>query len=271
MPPELFKVNANNIVGGAGRLLTAPYGVKLPEKIADVMNLETYELVAPWDDLGATQEGITVSRSYEEEGTEVDQVQGEIETSITKWEHALSTLLAENTIKNRQLALIGSKIIETAPKYGTAVKSANALAAGASLIALATAPGAEFKAGSYLKVGNETQKIAQISGNTLILEGTLATAYTTAADVMPLKELGSKRIGYGTVSTAPLISVVLISKKKDGTLAMLVIPKAKVSGESKEQKWSKEKRTLPLALKAFAQDNMPSDSNVYYEIEETLI
>ncbi|MGR5963129.1 hypothetical protein ACT7DN_30295 [Bacillus paranthracis] len=31
---------------------------------------------------------------------------------------------------------------------------------------------------------------------------------------MPLKELGSKRIGYGTVSTAPFITVVLISKKE---------------------------------------------------------
>ncbi|MCC2483728.1 hypothetical protein LKM01_18040 [Bacillus pacificus] len=270
MTAELFKVNANNIVGGAGRLITAPYGVKLPDKISEVMSLETYDLTAPWKDLGATQEGITVSRSYEEEGTEVDQVQGEVETSITKWEHTLATLLAENTIENRQLTLIGSKIVETAPKYGTAVKSANALAAGASLIALATAPGTDFKAGSYLKIGSETQKIAQISGNTLILDGTLEKAYETSADVLPLKELGSKRIGYGTVSTAPFITVVLISKKKDGTLAMLVIPKAKVSGESKEQKWSKEKRTLPFALKAFAQDNMPTDSNVYYEIEETL-
>ncbi|MED1406516.1 hypothetical protein P4U07_27780 [Bacillus mycoides] len=267
---ELFKVNANNIIGGAGRLIAAPYGVKFPDSISEVMNTATFELTGPWEDLGATKEGITVSRSYEEEGTEVDQVQGEVETTITKWEHAIATQLAENTVKNRQLALIGSKIIEKAPKYGVAVRTTGVLATGASIITFGAAPGSDFKVGGYVKIGNETFKIASITGNTVIIDGTVTTSYETGTNVLPVKELGSKRIGYGTVTEAPIKTIALISKKKDGTLSMAVFYKTKVSGDSKEQTWSKEKRMLPLSLKAFAQDTVYSDSNVYYELEEVL-
>lgn len=90
-----------------------------------------------------------------------------------------------------------------------------------------------------MKIGNETFKIASITGNTVIIDGTVTTSYETGTNVLPVKELGSKRIGYGTVTEAPIKTIALISKKKDGTLSMAVFYKTKVSGDSKEQTWSK--------------------------------
>ncbi|MBD0788990.1 hypothetical protein HUO09_22030, partial [Vibrio sp. Y2-5] len=172
---------------------------------------------------------------------------------------------------NRQLALIGGAIIQKAPKYGTAVKLKGELAVGATIITLATAAGADFKVGGFLKIGSETKKIVSVSGSTITIDTGISTAATVETDVTPVTALGTKRIGYGTVSDAPMRSAALISKhEKTGALTVVVFRKVKVSGESKEQTWGKEKRTLPLSLKAFAEGNVATQENVYYEIEQVI-
>ncbi|MGQ7108340.1 phage tail tube protein [Bacillus cereus group sp. Bce041] len=268
---ELFKVDSTKIVGGPGRLVTAAYGTKLPESIEDLIDPTTYVLKAGWEDVGATQEGIKVTRSYDEEETEVDQIQGPAETTITKWSHDVSTLLAENSIENRKLALIGGAIIQSSPKFGTPVKTKGALGIGATIITLEVAVGADFKVGGFLKIGNETKKIVATSGSSITVETGISAAAEEGADVTPIIALGTKRIGYGTVSDAPMRSAALISKhEKTGALTIVVLRKVKVSGESKEQTWGKEKRTIPLSLKAFAESNVATEENVYYEIEQVI-
>lgn len=265
---NLYKVNASNIIGGAGRLAWAPYGTPAPTKISDVMDTSTYELKSSWADVGGTTEGIAVTRGFETEDFEIDQVKGAVDTEITNWTHNISTQLAENTVENRQLALIGSPIIETPPELGTSVDSSGELAVNATIVTFAAAPGVDFKEGGYLKIGNEVLKINKISGNSIYLAEPLKQAQTTGAKVYPVKALGSKRIGYGSVGSVPEITIVNISQKKDGSLYMAVFRKCKVSGDEKTQTFSKAKRVLPLGLQAFAVEGVPENENVYYEIEE---
>ncbi|HDX9607396.1 TPA: hypothetical protein ROY11_004535, partial [Bacillus cereus] len=188
-----------------------------------------------------------------------------------KWSHDVSTLLAENSIENRKLALIGGAIVQSTPKFGTPVKTKGALGIGATIITLAVAVGADFKVGGFLKIGNETKKIVATSGSSITVETGISVAAEEGADVTPILALGTKRIGYGTVSDAPMRSAALISKhEKTGALTIVVLRKVKVSGESKEQTWGKEKRTIPLSLKAFAESNVATEENVYYEIEQVI-
>jgi hypothetical protein len=263
---ELYNINSSEIVGGPGRLVWAPYGTPSPTKISDVMDLETYELKAPWKDLGATTDGIAISRGFDTEGFEVDQKLGNVDEDITAWTHSLSTNLAQNSLENRQLALVGSPIEETPPVLGTATTLSNAVTVGATILNVTSAT--DFRQGAFLKIGDELIKISSISANSLKLEKPVKNAYESAAEVTPVTELGTRRIGYGTPSEVPLIMPALISQKKDGTLYMAVIRKAKVTGDDKEQTFGKEKRTLPFARSAFPEDGVSEDENVYYEIEQ---
>lgn len=265
---DIYKVNSENIIGGPGRLVWAPHGTTAPTKISDVMDLTSpFDLKGPWKDLGATNDGIEISRSFSTEDFEVDQYVGAVEEYVSSWEHALSTQLAENTLENRQLALIGGPIIETPPTLGTATKLTGNAVEGATVLSLTAATG--FTEGGWAKVGSQIVKISKISGNSLYLADPIKVAATANSDVFPVTELGTKRIGYGTASNVPMIMIALISQKKDGSLYMAVFRKCKVSGDDKTQKFSKEKRMLPLALKAFPEDGVPIEENVYYEIEET--
>ncbi|HHB1944475.1 TPA: hypothetical protein ACOQ5T_004255 [Bacillus cereus] len=265
---NLYKVNASNIIGGAGRLVWVPYGTPAPTKISDVMDTSTFELKPSWKDVGATTEGIEVTRGFETEDFEVDQVKGAIDTEITNWTHNINTQLAENTVENRQLALIGSPIIETPPELGTSVDSSGEVGVNGTIVTFAAAPGADFKEGGYLKIGTEVIKINKNSGNSIYLAEPVKKAQPTGTKVYPVKSLGSKRIGYGAVGNVPEIMLANISQKKDGSLYMAVFRKCKVSGDEKTQTFSKAKRVLPLGLQAFAVEGVADNENVYYEIEE---
>lgn len=265
---DIYKVNSSNIIGGPGRLVWAPYGTTVPTKISDVMSTSSpFALTAPWKDLGATQDGIEMTRGFDTEDFEVDQVVGVLDQEVTGWSHSLKTNLAENTVENRQLALIGGPIVESAPTLGIATTASAASGAGATIIQVASVSG--FAEGGWLKVGTEIIRISKISGTSIYLEEPLKNAVESAASVTPVTALGSKRIGYGTVSNIPLIMIANISQKKDGTLTMAVFRKVKVSGDEKSQKFEKNKRLLPLALIAFPDETAPVEENVYFEIEET--
>jgi hypothetical protein len=265
---DIYKVNSSNIVGGPGRLVVKDYDGTFPDTISDVMStVSPYDLQAGWSDLGATNDGITTSRGFDTEDFEVDQVSGAVDSDITSWEHTLETNLAENTVENRKLALIGGAIIETPPVLGTATALTAATAVGATIVSVTSAAG--ITQGSWVDIGGEVRKVSRVEGNTLYLDSGLSETHATTDSVSPITELGTKRIGYGTVNDIPFKTYALISQKKDGTLYMCVIRKAKVSGDGKEQTYSKEKRLLPLQLIAYPEDNVNADENVYYEIEQT--
>ncbi|MGG1571595.1 hypothetical protein [Fictibacillus sp. NRS-1165] len=265
---DIYKVNSNNIVGGPGRLVVADFGIPYPNTIEDVMNLtEPYDLKPGWSDLGATSDGIATSRGFDVEGFEVDQLPGEVDSDITAWTHTLETTLAENTLENRQLALIGAPIIETPSVLGTATTTTGDVAAGATIVPVTSVAG--ITPGSYVDVDGETRKVSRVEGTSIYLETSLAEAHVTGATVSPITTLGTRRIGYGTPNEVPFKTYALISQKKDGTLYMAVFRKAKVSGDDKEQTFGKEKRLLPLQLVAYPDSSAPQEENVYYEIEQT--
>lgn len=270
---DIYKVNSDKIIGGPGRLVVKDYDGTFPDTISEVMDISApYDLKAGWKDLGATTDGITTSRSFDTEDFEVDQQVGAVDTEISSWEHTLETTLAENTVENRQLAMIGGTIIETTSTYGTETTISNALTNGSTIIKVASAAG--IQVGSFVLIEEmenvETKKVAAVNSNTITLDSPITKTYTTAATVTPITELGYKRIGFGTVNFIPFKTYALISQKKDGSLVMAVIRKAKVSGDAKEQVYGKEKRTIPLALSAFPVDGVPGEENVYYELEQVM-
>lgn len=271
MAPDIHKVNSENFVGGPGRLVVADLHVAAPTRISDVMDTSSpFELKAEWRDLGATSEGIAISRGFTTEDFEVDQVMGAADTEVTSYAHSLTTSLAENTLVNRQLALVGGEIIETTAEIGTTQALAGALAAGAKIITLTT-PDADFKVGGWVEfTGGELKKIASVNEGTVVLETGVEKAYEITDSVSPVLALPTKRIGYGTKRDVPYHRYALISQKKDGSLYMAVIRKVQVTGDDKEQSFNKNKRLLPLSLTAFPEDGVADDENVYYEIEESI-
>lgn len=268
---DIFNVNSKNFVGGPGRLVVADMSIEAPEAISDVMSTTApYNLTTGWRDLGATSEGIAISRGFETEDFMVDQVMGAADTDVTGYNHTLSTNLAENTVENRKLALVGGQIIETAAAVGTEQALAGALAAGALKVTLTTED-PQFKPGGWIQLaGGELKKIASVNGASIGLEVGVEKPYTAGDTVAPVISLPTKRIGYGTDGNIPEKRYALISRRKDGTLYMAVIRKAKVTGDDKEQSFSKEKRLLPLSLAAYPEDGAPQSENVYYEIEESI-
>ncbi|MEH7114509.1 hypothetical protein V7124_19410 [Neobacillus niacini] len=266
---DIYSVNAENIVGGPGRLVVKPWDGTYPETIGEVMSLSSpFSLTGGYWDLGATVEGITINRAFETEDFTVDQVSSPVETSITGWTHNLTTSLAENTVENRQVALIGGTIIETDPVIGTSTTTVSMTAMNGTLLNLTDA--SAFTVGGYLEVSGETYRIASISGNTVTLERGVTSEIAASASVSPITELGTRRIGYGTVNDVPFYTYALISQKKDGSLYMAVFRKCKVTGDDKEQVFSSAKRVLPLAVNAFPDGNIDSTENVYYEIEQVV-
>lgn len=266
---DIYSVNSDNIVGGPGRLVVKTWDGTYPETIAEVMALnEPFALTAGWRDLGATVEGITINRAFETEDFSVDQVSSPVESSITGWTHSLATNLAENTVDNRKLALIGGTIAETAPVLGTSTTSTGETAIGGTILNVTDATG--FTVGNYLQVGGDTYRVVSITGNGLTLSRAVTTTIAAATPVSPITQLGSKRIGYGTVSDVPFNTYALISQKKDGSLYMAVFRKCKVTGDDKEQIFGAEKRVLPLGLAAYPDGTVNADENVYFEIEQTV-
>lgn len=268
---DIYKVNSNNIVGGAGRLVCKPYDGTFPATISDVMDLASpYALKTGWRDLGATVDGISTSRGYDSDDFEIDQQIAPVDSDVTAWNHSLETSLAENTVENRQLSLIGGTIVETPPALATATTLTAAANVNTAIITVTSAT--DIKAGGFVQISEATKtemrQVNRVVGNTVYLEKALSNSYTTAASVRGVTSLGSRRIGFGTVQTIPDYTYALISQKKDGSLYMAVFRKCKVSGDDKEQSFEKGKRTIPLSLTAYPVDGVPTEENVYFEIEQ---
>lgn len=101
------------VLKGAGRILTNDEDSAFPSNISEIIDLNTYDAVNGWKDLGATKGGITASVNHTEETLQVDQIFGDIDSSPTSWEASIQTVLAEPTLENIRLAWEGSEIIST--------------------------------------------------------------------------------------------------------------------------------------------------------------
>lgn len=266
------KINSKqaSIYGGPGRLLVAPYGMARPEKLSDIIDLTTYEAKDGWRDVGATNDGIAVSRGFDTDDIEVDQSTEPVDQVITGFTSSLSTNLAEPTIDNRQLTWIGSQITDVPPVLGEPTTLSNPVAAGATVLTVAAVTG--FTANGYLKLGDEVKKIAAVdAANTKItLKDPLTAAHEADAEVAPITELGYKKMSYGAPSEVPAFMVALLSLKKDGTLYGIVFYNCKVSGDDSETTFEKGQRLLPLQMNAHTIDELPEDQNVMIEFEQVI-
>ncbi|NJN50015.1 MAG: hypothetical protein HC798_01505 [Polaribacter sp.] len=114
--------NALDIIGGSARLVRAAAGTAKPTEVSDIINAATspYALAAGWTDFGATDGGITTTRSLEKNELEVDQVLGTIEEEVVDTSMTLETNLAELSLENFQIAwgLDGTIGTNNAPAAG---------------------------------------------------------------------------------------------------------------------------------------------------------
>jgi len=97
--------NKLNIFWGAARLIYADDWTAIPTKFSDVFNTD-WSLTTWWHDVGATDGGLTITRGYDKESWEVDQVLWPIDEWITQWKMSLKTALAENDLDNLNLAWV---------------------------------------------------------------------------------------------------------------------------------------------------------------------
>lgn len=270
MPKDVFENsgNAAEIVGGAGRLSFAFVGQTIPTTIADIMDRATLELKPGWKDFGFTTDGISISRGAEVEDIIVDQSYAPVDSRVTGTENTISTQLMQNTIENRQIANMGAEIIETPATYGTATTTTAAAAAGTKLVAVTSATG--ITEGSFVEIGGRAYHVNTVNGLNLILAQPLLAAVASAASVKPITALKTKQISYGSMNDRPALMIALTTPRPDGTLLVSLFYNVKVSGEDVEQTFNKETRTLPLSMKAYPHPALPSDSDIYTEIDERL-
>lgn len=93
-----------SFIRGAARLLWAGTTVAFPTSISDVVDLTSFNAATGWNDLGATKNGIQITRNNAEESFDVDQIQGAIATMPTDWTVQVGTSLAEMTLERLQIA-----------------------------------------------------------------------------------------------------------------------------------------------------------------------
>src|SRR4051812_7077644 len=107
---DFFRTNVagdDSFIRGAARVLWAGSTVSFPSKIADVINMSTYDAMTGWNELGATKTGVQISVNNTEETFDVDQIVGDIDTRPVSWEVSVTTALAEMTLDRLALAWEG--------------------------------------------------------------------------------------------------------------------------------------------------------------------
>jgi len=110
-------LDRNNIFGGGGRLIYADALTAKPTALADILNPTSGVLASGWNDIGATDGGINLTRGFDKEEWEVDQVLGAIDEFITKWNMTLETNLAEASLGNLELAWEASEPVLDTGEY----------------------------------------------------------------------------------------------------------------------------------------------------------
>lgn len=272
---NVMKWNKGEILGGPGRLVVNDDISLRPTRISDVMVLTApYALKEGWRDLGATQEGINISRGFDTEDFEIDQSVQPIDKTVSSFTTSLSTTLAQDSIQNRQLSMIGGAIKENSATLGEAVSLTAPTLIGAKLIKVSDVT--TIKKDGFIIVGDETRQVANVDAvtKTVTLKKALEKAHeadvSEAKSVTPITELGTKEIGYGAPSDITHFQAAIISKMDDGTLRLTVFYDVMLSGDEVETTYGKDKKVLPLSLTAFPVDDLSEDENVYKEFQQTI-
>jgi len=272
---NVMKWNKAEILGGPGRLVINDDISLRPTKISDVMDLTApFALKEGWRDLGATQEGINISRGFDTEDFEIDQSVQPIDRTISSFTTSLSTTLAQDSINNRQLAMIGGTIKENAATLGEPVTLTAPTLIGAKVIKVGAVTG--IQKDGFVIVGDETRQVANVDAGTktVTLKKSLEKAHEADTleqkSVTPVTELGTKEIGYGAPSEIDHFQTAIISKMDDGTLRLTVFYDTTLSGDEVETTYGKDKKVLPIGLTAFPVDDLPEDENVFKEFQQTV-
>lgn len=272
---NVMKWNKGEILGGPGRLVVNDDISLRPTRISDVMDLTApYALKEGWRDLGATQEGINISRGFDTEDFEIDQSVQPIDKTVSSFTTSLSTTLAQDSIQNRQLSMIGGAIKENSATLGEAVSLTAPTLIGAKLIKVSDVTA--IKKDGFIIVGDETRQVANVDAvtKTVTLKKALEKAHeadvSEVKSVTPITELGTKEIGYGAPSDITHFQAAIISKMDDGTLRLTVFYDVMLSGDEVETTYGKDKKVLPLSLTAFPVDDLSEDENVYKEFQQTI-
>lgn len=88
-------VTTGDVQGGPARVLATPYaGSTYPELISEVIDLDTYEPVSPWVDLGHTSEAFESTDGFDT-AEWISQQIGKINTQITQWNRTISVTFME--------------------------------------------------------------------------------------------------------------------------------------------------------------------------------
>jgi hypothetical protein len=100
-------ITPEGFIRGAGRLILAPLTETFPTEIDDMIDISgatpTYDVQGDWEDVGATKNGINITRNNAEEEFDVDQIQGAIAALPTNWEMSVATQLSEVTLERISL------------------------------------------------------------------------------------------------------------------------------------------------------------------------
>jgi len=120
-------LNRLDIFGGAARLIKMDALTPQPTKLEDIIQTGAEPgdargtLQAGWDDIGATDDGVTMTVGYEGEDWEVDQSRFPIKTQITAGSYVIETNLAEASLETLQFGWELTDITSTAAVSGTNV------------------------------------------------------------------------------------------------------------------------------------------------------
>ena len=120
-------LNRLDIFGGAARLVKYTALTPQPVLLEDIIQTgaepgdERGELQAGWSDIGATDDGLALTVSWDGEDWEVDQSRFTVKQQITKAEYMLETNLAEASLENLQFGWDLDEITSTAAVSGTNV------------------------------------------------------------------------------------------------------------------------------------------------------
>lgn len=106
-------VDRNDIISQIGRFVYADPTTAQPTVITDVID-NAGVLAAGWNDFGATDGGLNISKSFETTEIEVDQLLAAVDEQINKHSLVLSTNLVEISIENLQLVWQGDTITNNA-------------------------------------------------------------------------------------------------------------------------------------------------------------
>lgn len=258
--------SAANVTGGAGRLVWAPYGQATPDTFDDVIDLATMELKPGYKDFGYTDGPIETSRSIETEDVVVEQSDLPIDSYVSGGAQTVSASLMESTIENKQIAMMGARIIESPIVYGTSTTTTADAALGANVIVVTSATG--ITVDGHIDVAGQVRRVTAVNGLNISLNKALAVAVASGGVVKPVVSFATKKLVFGSKNERPAMQIVLLSQDRRGQKMMSVFHNCKVSGEEVTISYGKENQVIPLSLVAFPEADMDDDQNIYFEITE---